>query len=200
MTKIVHIVCPNCKTPMFSKDVDNVFLCDNCGTLHVRVGESVEVIGYEFGAYAQAQRAEGDRVYLPFWVLNVDFKIGDISIQGGGLGNLFGMLGGGQARSGSVAMYLPAYDMDPMHFKEVAMYQTEHAPKYAPSKPEPGVPRAKCTLTADLLHQMADFIFVTGIAEKPGVLQRLDYTLNITGKRLIYLPHYKQGDKFKPGY
>ena len=197
VTKIVHIVCPGCKTPMFSKDVDNVFLCDNCGTLHVREGNNVEVVHYDFGAFAQS--LGGDRVYLPFWVVDVDFHIGDINIQGGGLGNLFGLLDG-QAKSGTITMYMPAYDMDPMHFKEVAMYHTGNPPQYKPGKQEPGVKRAKCVLTVDLLPQMADFIFVTGVAEKPGVLQRLDFNLQIKGKRLIYLPHYVQGENFKPGY
>ncbi|WP_424357690.1 hypothetical protein [Methanocella sp. MCL-LM] len=200
MTKIVHIYCPNCKTPMFSRDVDNVFLCDNCGTMHVRSNGNVETIGYEFGAFDLTVKGEGERVYLPFWVADVQFDIHDISAQGGGLGSLFGLLGGGQARNGTIVMYLPAYDMDPQHFKEVSMYHTGNHPQYKPAKPEPGVRRQKCTLTADLLPQMADFIFVTGIAEKPGTLQRLDYTLNVTGKRLIYLPHYSQGERYKPGY
>lgn len=200
MTKIVHIYCPKCNTPMFSKDVDNVFLCDNCGTLHVRDGGKVEVIGYEYGAFAHSE-VQGDRIYLPFWVVDVQFDIHDIDIQGGGLGNLFGgLLGGGQQKTGSLTMYMPAYDMDPGHFKEVSMYHTGNPPRYTPSKPEPGVPRAKTTLTSDLLPQMADFIFVTGIAEKPGILQRLNYALNVTGKRLIYLPHYKKGERYEPGY
>lgn len=182
---------------MFSKDVDNVFLCDNCGTLHVRSNGNVETISYEFGKFATAGKGDEERVYLPFWAVDVQFNIGDLSVQGGTLGNFFG---GGQARSGSITMYLPAYDMDPQHFKEVSMYHTGNPPKYAAAKPEPGVRRAKCAVTADLLPQVTDFIFVTGVAEKPGVLQRLDYTLNITGKRLIYLPHYAQGERYKPGY
>lgn len=185
---------------MFSKDVDKVFLCDNCGTMHVRSDGNVEIIGYEFGAFAIAAKSEGERAYLPFWVLDVQFDIHDIRAEGGGLGNLFGFLGGGQSKNGTIAMYMPAYDMDPQHFKEVSMYNTGNPPRYTPAKPEPGVKKLKCSLTADLLPQMADFIFVTGIAEKPGVLQRLDYTLNITGKRLIYLPHYTQGERYKPGY
>ncbi|HMK48366.1 MAG TPA: hypothetical protein VK436_17210, partial [Methanocella sp.] len=94
----------------------------------------------------------------------------------------------------------PAYEMEPQHFKDVAMYQTSNPPKYKPGKPEPGVPREKTSVTADLLPQMADFIFVTGIAEKPGVLQRLDYELNILRKRMIYLPFFKKGGGFQSGY
>ncbi|CAJ35627.1 hypothetical protein RCIX128 [Methanocella arvoryzae MRE50] len=187
---------------MFSKpqDVDNVFLCDNCGTMHVRSNGNVETIGYEFGAFDVDKKSEGERVYLPFWVLNAQFDIHNLSAQGGGLGNLFGLLGGGQDRQGTIVIYMPAYDMDPGHFKDVSMYHTGNPPQYRASKPEPGVRRLKCALTVELLPQMADFIFVTSVAEKPGTLQRLDYTLNITGKRFIYLPHYLQGERYKPGY
>jgi len=184
---------------MFSREVDTVFLCETCGTMHVRSNGHVEEIDYEFGTFTNRTIA-GDRIYLPFWVLDIQFDISDISIQGGGLGNLFGILGDGQARSGKITMYVPAYEMDPQHFKEVAMYHTGNPPKYQPGKPEPGVPREKTSVTADLLPQMADFIFVTGIAEKPGVLQRLDYELNILRKRMIYLPFFKKGGGFQSGY
>ena len=36
--------------------------------------------------------------------------------------------------------------------------------------------------------EMADFVVVTIEAEKPGVLQNLDYTLTVHDAKLIYLP------------
>jgi len=182
---------------MFSKTMDTVFLCEQCGTMHVRDNGKTETINYEFGEFVS--KPGGDRIYLPFWAVDVSFNITNIEIKGGTLGNLFG---GGQQQNGRIMMFMPAYEIEPTRFKDVAMNQTHNPPKYkANTRPEPGVLRERCVLTSDLLPQMVDFIFVTSVAEKPGVLQRLDYTLSIAGKWIVYLPHYKKGDgKYEPGY
>ena len=36
--------------------------------------------------------------------------------------------------------------------------------------------------------EMADFVVVTIEAEKPGVLQSLDYTLTVHDAKLVYMP------------
>jgi hypothetical protein len=38
------------------------------------------------------------------------------------------------------------------------------------------------------------------VAEKPGVLQRLSYRLNVGSKKILYLPYYKKGEDYQPGY
>ena len=196
MTKIVQIRCPKCNTPIFSKTVDSVFLCDSCGTLHVR-DQGVETVEYVAGKITRTP--EGERVYLPAWILNVDFRIDDLQVEGGGLSNLFGLVDG-QARQGKIMMYVPAYAMEPMDFKEQAMRMTAAPPKYEAGKLEPGARREPVTLTSDQLEHIAEFLFVTGVAEKPGVLQRLSYKLDLKLKAMLYLPHYKKGEHLQPAY
>jgi hypothetical protein len=196
VTKVIQIKCPKCNMPIFYKYVDSVFLCENCGTMHVRDAgtETIDIMAGKF-----TRPAEGERVYFPYWVLNVSFNIDDIQTEGGGLSNLFGLLGG-QSRQGAFVMYLPAYETEAMAFKETAMQMTASPPKYEAGKLEPGVKRYPVTLTSDQLQHVAEFLFVTGVAEKPGVLQRLSYRLNVGAKSLLYLPHYKKGETFQPGY
>jgi len=97
-------------------------------------------------------------------------------------------------------MYVPAYELEPLAFKDMAMRMTASPPAYQAAKLEPGVRRAPAMLTSDQLQHLAEFLFVTGVAEKPGVLQRLSYHLAIKAKALLYLPYYKVGDSYKPGY
>ena len=194
LTKVIQIRCPKCNTPIFSKQVDSVFLCDNCGTMHVR-DTGVETIDYVAGKFTRPP--DGERVYYPYWVLKVEFAIDDIQTEGGGLSSLFG---GGQSRQGTIVMYLPAFFAEATVFKETAMQMTGNPPKYEAGKLEPGAKRIPVFLTSDQLQHVAEFIFVTGVAEKPGVLQRLNYRLNISSKTLLYLPHYQKGENIQPGY
>jgi hypothetical protein len=41
---------------------------------------------------------------------------------------------------------------------------------------------------------------VTIEAEKPGVMQQLDYDLKVTSRKMLYLPYYKKGNDLRPGY
>lgn len=197
MTKIVQIRCPKCNTPLFAKEVDTVFICDSCGTVHVRDKGEPVVVECRAGQFTRP--GEGDRVYLPFWALGVEFDISDLQIEGGGLSNLFGLLPA-QSRNGVIIMYAPAYDAEPEAFKDEAMRMTSSPPKYEPGDFQPGAKRVPATLTYDLLGQIADFLFVTGVAEKPGVLQRLGYRLDIKSRSILYLPYYRKGESYQAGY
>lgn len=196
MTKVIQIRCPKCNTPIFSKQVDSVFLCDSCGTMHVR-NTGVETLEYRVGRFVR--QGEGERVYYPYWVVNAGFVIDDIQTEGGGLSNLFGLLGG-QARQGNIVMYMPAFETEAVAFKETAMQMTGSPPQYEAGKFEPGVKRVPVDLTSDELQPVTEFLFVTGVAEKPGVLQRLSYRLSIGSKSIVYLPYYKKGGSIQPGY
>jgi hypothetical protein len=51
-----------------------------------------------------------------------------------------------------------------------------------------------------MTDEMADFLFVTIEAEKPGTLQKLSYDLKVNSKKMVYLPYYKKGNDLVPGY
>jgi hypothetical protein len=195
MTKLVPITCPGCKNPIFGKDIDSVIICPRCGILQARDG-TVSIVEYEAGAFAKA--GDGEKVYLPFWKLGVSYDIKSERVEGGLLGKLAGTAG--KTGTGGVYMMLPAFDLEPLKYKEIAKGLTLQAPNYAAAPLEPSVRREPCKVTIDMTDEMADFLFVTIEAEKPGTLQQLSYDLKVNSKKLVYLPYYKKGNDLVPGY
>ncbi len=195
MTRVLPIICPGCKNPIYGKNVDIVFICPNCGTMHSRDGR-LTIIEYEAGAF---KPGEGEKVYMPFWKLGVDFDIRHQKVEGGNVSRLIGFLRG-DSSSGHVDMFLPAFRLEPMRYKEMAEKLTFGQPGYAPERPDPSVKREPCVVSVDMTDEMADFLFVTIEAEKPGALQQLDYGLKVTSRKLVYLPYYKKGNELVPGY
>jgi len=90
--------------------------------------------------------------------------------------------------SGSLFIYLPATDMDPNALKYWSTTFTATPPRYATRLNFGGVRRLPASMTKDEATQMADFVVVTMEAEKPGVLQRLDYSLTVNDAKVVYLP------------
>ena len=195
MTKVVPVVCPGCKNPIYSKDKDIVFMCPACGTLHSRNG-IVSILEYEAGAFV---KGDGEKVYLPFWKMGTDFNIRHMKVEGGGVSKFMGFIKG-DSNAGHIDMFLPAFQMDPARYKDMAEKITFGQPKYTPEKLEPAVRREPCVVDVDMTNDMADFLFVTIEAEKPGTMQQLDYDLKISSRKLVYLPYYKKGNDLVPGY
>lgn len=194
MTKVVPIICPGCGNPMYTKDHDSVYLCQ-CGTLHSRNGKA-SILEYEVGAF---KPEDGEKVYLPFWKLGVDFGVKYEKVEGGMVSKFAGFLKG-DSNVGHVDMLLPAFDTGADRYKEMAKILTLSPPAYQKDRFDPNVRREPCSITIDMTDEMADFLFVTIEAEKPGVMQQLDYDLKVTSKKMLYLPYYKKGNDFRPGY
>jgi hypothetical protein len=195
MTKLVTIRCPGCSNPVYGKVVDHLIICPSCGTMQARDG-TVSVLEYEAGAFTKAM--DGEKVYLPFWKLGVSYNITSESVEGGLIGKIAGTAG--RAGSGGIDMMLPAFSLEPLKFKELAKSLTLQPPRYSAGPLEPSVRREACSVTVDMTAEMADFLFVTIEAEKPGTLQRLAYDLSVNARKIVYLPYYKKGNDMVPGY
>lgn len=188
--KVIQVKCPSCNTPIYSKERDRLFLCDKCNTLHVRDG-GVEKLEYEIAEFGKS--AQGERVYMPFWRMYSSFTIHSKSVEGGQLFRLSSWLKGG-GNSGSLFIYLPATDMDTNSMKYWSTTYTANPPRYATRLNFGGVRRLAASMTREEAKSLADFVVVTMEAEKPGVLQRLDYALTVNDAKVVYLPFvYTQG-------
>jgi len=189
--RVLQVKCPSCNTPIYSKERDRLFYCEKCNTLHVRDGgaDKVEFEVAEFGKSA----AQGERVYLPFWRMYSSFTIHSKSVEGGQLFRLASWLKGG-GNSGSLFIYLPATDMETNSMKYWSTTFTANPPRYATRLNFGGVRRLPASMTRDEAKSLADFVVVTMEAEKPGVLQRLDYSLTVNDGKVVYIPFvYTQG-------
>jgi len=169
--KVVQVRCPSCNSPIYSKQRDRMFYCDKCNVIHVRDG-GVDKIDFDIAEFGSAP--QGDSVYVPFWRLYCSFIIRSKSVEGGHLFRL--------------ASWMKSVPLPSATFKRLAIDFTVSSPKYSTRLNFGSVRRMPTSLSREEAAELADFIVVTMEAEKPGVLQRLDYTLTVNGTKMVYLP------------
>jgi hypothetical protein len=182
--KVVQVRCPSCNSPIYSKQRDRMFYCSKCNVMHVRDG-GVDKIDFEIAEFGSTP--QGESVYVPFWRLYCSFIIRSKSVEGGHVFRLASWMRG-EDGSGTLFIYVPAADFDPATFKRLAIDFTLSSPKYSTRLNFGSVRRMPTSMSREEAAELADFIVVTMEAEKPGVLQRLDYTLTVNGTKMVYLP------------
>ena len=182
--KVVQVRCPSCNSPIYSKQRDRLFYCEKCNVLHVRDG-GVDKIDFEIGEFKS--ELPGERVYMPFWRLYCSFVIRSKSVEGGHVFRLVSWIRGDDG-SGTLFIHVPAADLDTATFKRLAIDFTLSSPRYSTRLNFGSVRRMPATMSRQDARELADFIVVTMEAEKPGVLQRLDYSLIVNGTKMVYLP------------
>jgi ribosomal protein S27AE len=196
MTKLKQAKCPACGSSLHSKGFDRIFVCDKCGIMHAIDREAIP-IDNEAGAFIK--EGAGEKVYLPFWKVSVDFKIKQESVKGGLIHKISKFLGGDKPY-GTIDMMLPAFDIGAKEYKKVAEKLTIDKPLYTPSRIDPSIRRLPCEVTYDMIDKMADFLFMTLEAGKPGVMQNIEYELKINSKKMVYLPFYLDHGELTPGF
>lgn len=195
--KVVQVNCPSCHNPIQMKAKDQLFLCSNCGTLHVRNG-GITVIDYEIADFAKGAQLE-NRIYVPFWRMYCSFVINRAQTSGGTMFKLANWARGGEKGSGDVFVFVPASDFDPATFRRLATMITESPPRYATRMNFGDVSRLPAAVKKEEAVELADFILVTMEAEKPGVLQELDYSLTVKDSRIVFLPFVSSSAGLVPG-
>ncbi|MDH7508637.1 MAG: hypothetical protein QHH00_04470 [Methanomassiliicoccales archaeon] len=185
--KIVQIKCPSCGTPIRMKNKERIFLCDNCKMMHTR-NHGIESIDYEIADFAPG--TAGERMYMPFWRLYCDFSIRSKNVERGSFFRLSQWIKGDRD-SGMLFVFIPAFDVSLEDFKILSTRLTLNPPHYHTTMNFGGVPRMPVLLTKEEAQELADFVVVTIEAEKPGVLQYLDYSLIVKDEKIIYLPFIK---------
>ncbi len=179
------------------KTKDQLFLCSNCGTLHVRDG-GISVIDYEIADFARGAQLE-NRVYVPFWRVYCGFVVNHLQTSGGTMFKLSNWMKGAEQGAGDIFVFVPASDFDPATFRRLATTMTGNPPRYATRMNFGDVSRLPATIGKEEAGELADFIVVTMEAEKPGVLQELDYTLTVKDARVVYLPFVSSPAGLAPG-
>jgi len=197
--RVIQVKCPSCKNPIQMKVRDRLFYCENCRTLHIRDGE-VQLVDYEIGDFAKGAPLD-NRVYVPFWRLYCNFVINHISSSGGTAFKLSNWVRGGpQQNSGDIFVFVPAGEFDPGTFRRLATMMTANPPRYDSRLDFGNVPRLPASVRKVEAAELADFIVVTMEAEKPGVLQDLDYSLTVRDARIVYLPFFTSASGLVPGF
>ena len=110
-------------------------------------------------------------------------------VVAGGTFHKIGQFIRGDTGQGSLFIFVPAMELNIGAFKEIALNLTLSPPRYSSRQDFANLPHAPVKMTKEESMQAADFVFVTIEADKPGVLQQLDYTLDVQDARLVYLPY-----------
>jgi len=182
--KVELVKCPNCSQPVQQKVKDRMFLCQTCGSMHLRNSTGIHNVPFEVAA----PRGPASRlVYMPFWRLYSDFQIHSRDVQGGFLHKMVTAFKGGDWGD-RYPFYVPAIDVDTASFRHWAVMLTTNPPRYNLANGFGAGYRLPTTVTADEAVELADFIAVTIEAEKPGVMQKLNYSLRVMDTKLVYLP------------
>jgi hypothetical protein len=194
--KVVQVKCPGCGNPIQMKKVDLLFLCDKCGTLHVRDG-GTERLDYEVAEFGRG--AHGEKVYMPFWRVYASFVIRSKKVEGGAVFRLSRWIKG-DSDGGDLFVYVPAAELDINSFKRLAVDMTVASPRYPTRLDFGGVERLPAAISKAEAIEMAEFVVVTMEAEEPGVLQNLDYSLTVKDAKVVYLPFVRSASGLVPSY
>ncbi len=194
--RVVQVKCPRCGNPIMMKRVDRFFLCDKCGTLHVRDG-GIEQIQYEIADFARG--VQGEKVYVPFWRVFASFAIRTKKVEGGSIFRLSQWIKG-ESDGGDMFVYIPAVELDVNTFKKLAVSMTLASPRYPTRLDFGGVERMPAAVSKDEAVELADFVVVTMEAEEPGVLQNLDYSLTVKDAKVVYMPFVRTSAGLHPAY
>ncbi len=196
---VTQVKCPACNSPIYSKERDRLFFCAKCNTMHVRDQTgAVDRMDFEVGEFSQTA-PQGERVYIPFWRLYSTFVIRSKSVEGGAIFRLAQWVKG-ENGSGNIFIFVPATNMDPGSFKSMATQLTASPPRYSTRLNFNSLRRMPAVVSKEEASEMADFVVVTMEAEKPGTLQRLDYTLTVNDAKIVYLPFVLTQAGMYPGY
>lgn len=193
--RVNQVKCPKCGKPSYSKTSDNLFLCD-CGTLHTIENGKSKIVYYEIAAFRQI--LPGTPLYIPFWRLGSMVTIHSEHVEGASVFKLREMLTEKTSEKGGfLYIFVPGIEMDPIKYKNWAAYFTCNPPKYdLASKFE--AQRVPCIIDEPSAKKLADFLILSFEAEKPGVLQHIDYDVQIRDVKLIYLPFYWNNADYVP--
>jgi hypothetical protein len=139
-------------------------------------------------------------VYVPFWRMFSSVVINNVRSEGGGFHKLSSWLRGEGGNSGNLFIWVPASEMEIDRFKGMAVNFTLNPPPYNTRMDFGLVPRLPTVVKREEAMEMADFVVVTIEAEKPGVLQDLDYSLTVLDAKLIYLPFVSTQNGLVPAF
>jgi len=193
--KVSQVKCPRCGKPSFTKFKDTVVYCDECKTMHFRTEAGPIVTEYEIAEFQKELPLK--KVHMPFWRLFCNVSIFSEQVAGGWASRLVNMASGG-GRGGSMFIFVPAIELSPDIFKRMAQDLTTNPPQYRITE-RFGFERLPVTVDEEAARKLADFLILTFEAEKPGVMQNIQYQVDVQHTKLVYLPFYHDGASWQPG-
>ncbi len=182
MIKLNPLKCPSCGAVISGKMRDLVYRCNNCGTfVYAPTGNKINVKIYRY-----EYETEDKKYYIPFLTYLTRAEIYSEENIG-----LFATHGEG----GEYITYLPAGgNLPSSEVLRIAKMLTSNPPKNPIEINDfEGHPRLPMEMSIEEGEKMAEFIFLSYEVDRPGVLQRINYSFNAKFQNIIYIPFYYGG-------
>ncbi|MCP1715827.1 hypothetical protein J2T58_001698 [Methanocalculus alkaliphilus] len=141
------------------------------------------------------KNANYERLYMPFWVINTDIKVNKEKILGG---KVMRFLKQEKKMAGNQNLYVCAADISADTVKEWNVEYTLRPPAIEADTDFHGVPRIPAWMENPDARKHAEFMFLRHETEISGTLQEIDYEFTINSHKLVYMPFYKNGNKYIP--
>lgn len=194
MVSLKTLKCTNCGTPLTSKERDNIFVCSKCENIMEFLNGDVQKVDSTIAAYKKEGGSE--KVYMPFWVINVDIKVNKEKIVGG---RIMRFIKSEKKMAGNQNLFVCASDIAPDIVKEWNVDFTLEPPVIEENQSFNGISRVPAVIDNEGAKQHSEFMFLRHEADISGTLQEIDYDFDINSYRIIYMPFYRNKNKYTPG-
>ena len=186
--KLIPIKCPECKEAMKSRGQDIFFYCDLCHKGYEVSEEKLRNVDVQFMRIREKSGDSGRTI--PFWVFSVKLGIKlreaqqDISGLFSDLAQFLTGVYVTREQGGYMKFYVPA-NSDPLEkIVETGKRFTLMQPELEPAQP---CSFEELAYNSDDAAKLADYIFITSEIEKPDVLIKLNYELELKLPRLVVI-------------
>jgi hypothetical protein len=183
--KLEAIHCKNCGSGLVVELNDYVTYCSSCGSGFELTDFGLIPIEVNFAA--PVLPAEGDIIYKPFWLVKTHIEILNREASGGFISNIFG--GSGQATSGDITFYIPAFYCSLDAMKHLAQNFTVKNPVASPQKFN-----SKITGFAygkEDAKKLSEFILISIEAEKKDTMKNFEYRIDYNAFEVLGIPFYR---------
>ncbi|WP_343089312.1 hypothetical protein [Methanocalculus natronophilus] len=194
MLRLKSLACTSCGASLSAKKRDLALACPKCEKImEFDTGNLNDLVTRVAGFGTEKG---GEKIYIPFWVVDADLNVTDKKVIGGRIGRFFK---GQKQLSGQMKFWICAADIENDQRKEWNMEYTLKQPSFTEQNGFQRVDRLPVVMNREDAAQAAEFLFLRHEVEISGTLQSLTYDFTVHGKELIYLPFYKSNAKYMSG-
>jgi hypothetical protein len=189
--QIKALKCTSCNGELTVDANDYVAYCSNCGNGYEIVTDKLVPIEVNFAKPLLS--GQGEIVYRPFWLMNLNVNIISRDSSGGWVSNLFG---GSNKTQGDVLFYVPAFWLTIDSVKNIGGTFTMKNPIASPQNYN--VKMTGFNFSKVDARKIAEFIFLSIEAEKSDTLRDIKYEMKINSVQVLGVPFYKiPNNKYK---
>ena len=183
--QLIAIKCTSCGSGLMVEVNDYVVYCSNCGNGYEII--DAKLVPMEINFAKPAVKGQGDVVYKPFWLMNINVNIISRDASGGFISNLFG---GSHKTSGDVLFYVPAFWMTIDSVKNIGGTFTLKNPVASPQKFNTKM--TGFAFSKEDAKKIAEFIFLSIEAEKSDTVRSIEYEMKVNSIQVLGVPFYQQ--------